>query len=586
MKRNTVVLITLFTGFITGILCFGMFFFAPENARAATKNKVSCSVKNGTLTFYGKGAISSSQTKIRQKDSIKKIVVKKGVTSVPQRAFCKFRNVKEVIIAGSVKKIGQEALPASKALKKVTIPGTFRYDAPKFLETDIGVDTLCSIVEWGGKSRIDTVCFNTPLSLKTLIYIKSNNLVVSKGDKKYKSIHGVIYSKDGKSIVRVPVYRESLAVEEGCEEFCFQSVMYANKDSDGEDEKLMCEDLKTITLPASVKTVSKSKYYSYQSCDSQAEEFIINTNRLDSKSILSLLESFPRLKEDQFLEQFDYVLVQDGMYINSRDACLLRYTGTADEVVVPDGVKKIGKDAFSRKEIKRAVLPDSVEEIGDEAFEGCIELKEVQLPASMTVMGKKVFGYCIRLNNITFPNGMATVPESTFEGCGGMKDITLPDTVTTIEKSAFEKTRVPASILLQGRIREIKEFAFFSCGWREIIFPDTIEKVDMSYMFSEDATLTFKGDVENWQTDARIHSKSGSPVLKIGLQWQKITGVDGWQIQVSPDKSFKKKETYYAKKEAVKMEVKSRKMKIKYVRIRPWKTVDGERNYGKWTITF
>lgn len=108
----------------------------------------------------------------------------------------------------------------------------------------------------------------------------------------------------------------------------------------------------------------------------------------------------------------------------------------------------------------------------------------------------------------------------------------------------------------------------------------------MSYMFSKDATLTFRGDVESWQTDAHIHSRLGTPALKIGLQWQKITGIDGWQIQVSPDKSFKKRETYYAGKEAVKMEIKSRKTKIKYVRIRPWKIVEEERNYGKWVIAF
>ncbi len=605
MKKNKIVT-ALFIVLLTGTACLGICFqgacsVTPQSARAATKNKISCSVKNGTLTLSGKGAVSSSQIKSKNANSIKKIVVKKGITSLPKWAFHKFGRVKEIVIAGSVKKIGQEALPNSQILKKITMPGTFQ------LVTEEGDDAVYELEGWKS-SWIDTICFNTPLSLKTLSYVKSRNLIVSENDKKYKSIDGVIYSKDGKSIVRVPAYRESLTVEDGCEEFCIQSVVYAQEDYES-DAYLMCGKLKKITIPDSVKTVNASKYFSV-SCDtSNVKELTIKADQLDSKSILLLLSYFRISDEESFLKQFDQVSIRDGMCVNKRDACLLLYTGTADQVTVPDSVKRIGEKAFASKKIKRVVIPETVTEIGGAAFQSCKDLEEVQLPSYMTAMGSEVFRGCDKLDHVTFPNGITKVPERTFEYCDALKEITLPDTVTAIGKAAFAHTSVPASILLQGNIKEIQYNAFSVTGWSEMVLPATVEKVE-SYAFpmpslervkvcgstagisskafcsywsdSKDITLTFEKGVKEWQSGLTLSAR-GSSYME--FKWQKITGIDGWQIQVSPYKSFqKKKKTYYAKKEKTSMKLTDKKMPMNYVRIRPYKTVNGKRSYGRWAM--
>ncbi|MCM1244057.1 MAG: leucine-rich repeat domain-containing protein [Roseburia sp.] len=603
MKRNQI-LTALFT---SSILCFGLLcltLLTPEYAQAAAKSKVSRSVKNGVLTFSGTGALRGKDIAIANKkkiNSVKKIVVKRGITSIPINAFYDFKNVKEIVIADSVKKIGQGAFPDSKTLKKVTMPGTFR------LVMEEG-DEMVYDLEWGYKSRIDTVSFNTPLSLETLACIRSNNLIVSEKDKKYKSIDGVIYSHDGKSIVRVPAYRETLTLDAGCEEFCLSSVLYANMDHEG-DTYLKCEKLQKIVLPASVKEVSRSKYQSKVEDRSGAKELIINTDQLDSNSILLLLTWFPISDAEEFLQKFTYISVQDGMCINTRDACLLRYTGKAEEITVPDGVKKIGRCAFQNTEIKRAVLPDSVAQIEGSAFSGCKALEEVHLPTYMTEMGSNVFGACEHLNHVVFPEGMKSVPEQTFESCDGLTEITLPDTVTKIEDRAFSRTSVPASILFQGNIKEICGNAFSVVGWQELVVPATVEKID-AYAFSipslervtvcgstagisskafcsyysgsKDTVLTFEKEVEEWQTGLSLRTGGTSHAR---FKWQKITGVDGWQIQASPYRSFrKKKKTYYAKKGKTEMELTDKKMAMNYIRLRPYKVVDGKRQYGRWAV--
>ena len=601
----------IFILFVLFFVCFSCVwpFLLPQMAQAAGKKQgreksgrekggVSYTVKNGTLILKGKGAVSP-KIKVADKKKIKKIVVKKGITSIPKRAFLRFPKVKEVVIAETVKKIGEGALPGTKTLKKVTMPGTFR------LVTDYG-DEMTNSLEYG-KSRIDTVSFNTPLSLDVLLYVSSNHLIASKKDKKYKSIDGVIYSKDGKSIIRVPAYRKTLTVADGCEEFYLQSVMYENYDFES-DPELMCTELSSITFPSSVRTVNESRYF-FNFPSSPVKEITLHSNQMASKDILSLVNCFRLRDEEAFLRQFDYVTISQGMCINSRDHCLLRYTGAEEEVTVPDDVKIIGKGVFESKKLKRCVIPDTVHEIQDYAFEDCTELTQIRLPKTLAAMGTHVFDYCKVLDHVIFPGGIARVPDYTFHSCYALSDLTLPDTVTTIGEAAFSTTSVPASVLFQGSIKEIQRAAFLSAGWSEMVLPATVEKVgecafSMStlervtvcgstagihakafvaagWANSKKQTLTFEREVAEWQTGLRSQKWRS----EIELNWDDVTGVDGWQIQVAGNASFKgKRKTYRVKKGKIRKKVNDNTFKKPYVRIRPFKVVDGTTRYGRWTV--
>lgn len=51
---------------------------------------------------------------------------------------------------------------------------------------------------------------------------------------------------------------------------------------------------------------------------------------------------------------------------------LLRYDGTEEEVIIPDGVKEIANSAFPLNcPVKHVWITDGVESIGDYAFAGC-----------------------------------------------------------------------------------------------------------------------------------------------------------------------------------------------------------------------
>ena len=72
----------------------------------------------------------------------------------------------------------------------------------------------------------------------------------------------------------------------------------------------------------------------------------------------------------------------------------------------------------------------------------------------------------------------------------------------------------------------------------------------------------------------------------VSVQWKKVSGVKGYQVQVATDKKFKKnKKTATVKKQkTTKVTVKKLKAKKKYyVRIRTYKTVNGKKVYSAWS---
>lgn len=566
----------LWMGVLTVLLCFGISFLNSPDVLAAGKDSIFYSVKKGTLTISGKGAVTS-KVRVADPKKIRKIIVKKGITALPVSAFESMKNVQEIEIASSVRKMGDYALPCGKRLKKVTMPGKFQYvrdeENPDYISHSL-IDE-----RW----HIDTICFNSPLSLKTLSFVKSNNLIVSKKDKNYKSIGGVIYSKDGKSIVRVPAYRKSLTVADGCEEFCTQSVEYGKTygivDSDFECE-LTCHDLKKIVLPASVRRINTKKYYSVHRDYSRVKEIKVKSKHLSDGDILLLSDWF-RVKKKDFFGQFEYISYQDDMYVNTRDASILKYEGIAEEFEVPAYIRKIGAKAFEWSDLKRVTIPDTVTSIGSGAFCRCKRLQEVKLPDAMT-----------------------KIPDKMFQYCRSLKDITLPEHISVIGARAFQKTNVTPSVLSQAEIREIQDFAFFDVGWEQFELPKTIRKAGVGAFSTGRVTicgdtggispwafagfgkkapvLTYLVNIKQWQTGLDIDDCSDDEIVLI---WQNVAGVDGWQIQVAPDKAFRRKKTCYAGKGETKKDITKLRTTMRYARIRPWKTADGRKQYGKWTTT-
>ena len=146
------------------------------------------------------------------------------------------------------------------------------------------------------------------------------------------------------------------------------------------------------------------------------------------------------------------------------DGVLKKYTGPGGDVVIPDGVTKIGIMAFYyRRDVNRVTIPKSVTRIEGGAFQACTCLYSAVIPKSVTFIGRNAFSGCSSLRSITIPEGLTSIEDAVFYQCSSIRDIEIPDSVTSIGEYAFEDCSSLRNVKIPGSVTYIGEEAFHGC---------------------------------------------------------------------------------------------------------------------------
>ena len=571
----------LYAGMIAS-LTMGIFISGAGQQKVEAKTKVTYTLKKGTLTIKGKGAMPTKM-KFRRNKKIKKVIIKKGVTSVSYEAFALCKNLNSVTIPSTVKTIGirsfygtkiskitvpsktktigQGAFGSCKSLKTIVMPGDFKLK----LEEDTD-DKLWYVTS--DQSAVDTITFNTKLKLANVSYLSANNLVVAKNDPSYQSIEGVIYTKDGKGIVRVPQKRTELKIKEGCTEFNMQSVLYNSTDSEG-DEFNNCSKLKKIVIPSSVKSINKTKYKTDRAdaCDMHVDTIEIAPKDFDANSLYALgsslgknitIESLMKLLPDQ-------ITYKDHMYI-TKDHGLLKYDGKDANVEIPEEITWIAPEAFYRNEtLKNVKLPSKITTIEENTFYGCSELEAVVIPDQVTMIGKSAFDECTVLKSVTFGKSLKVIKDHAFASVN-IRNFTIPSGIQKIETGAFAGINQIGTVTFEGSTKYVATDAFMNSTGIKLVYKKGIKEAQTELSY-----------------DYIIARKNGNN--KVRTTWQPVSGANGYQLKFSTDKKFKKVlKTVMVKKNVSNATtyVKNKK-KTLYIKVRPYQTINKKNVYGRWS---
>lgn len=156
---------------------------------------------------------------------------------------------------------------------------------------------------------------------------------------------------------------------------------------------------------------------------------------------------------------------------------LVKYTGTATTVSVPDTVKTIGQEAFANNaNLTTLNLPKSLENIEYAAFNGCNNLTKVVIPDSVESIGAAAFCNCTSLKEASIGKNVKKMGTGVFTGDPLISTVSLSgnDYFICDDGVIYDKNKETIYEVLQGRnkstyvmpnsIRNIMPYSFYGCS--------------------------------------------------------------------------------------------------------------------------
>lgn len=202
-----------------------------------------------------------------------------------------------------------------------------------------------------------------------------------------------------------------------------------------------------------------------------------------------------------------------------------KYSGTAAELKIPEGVTEIGSNAFLNSTVQKVTLPSTLTTIGEYAFQGSA-LKSITVPTSVTNIGKYAFTRTDDLVNATIL-GNPTLGEGVFWS-SGIQNIEM-DQVTAISYLCFARSSLTS--ISMDSVTTIGESAFKSTNLTEFTVPDTVESIGPYFLDDIEDLTTLKVSLATLQktgihTNAFANISSGCDVVLTDVNTD-ITLVEG-----------------------------------------------------------
>ena len=152
-------------------------------------------------------------------------------------------------------------------------------------------------------------------------------------------------------------------------------------------------------------------------------------------------------------------------------------------VTIPSTVTSIGSDAFwCCSSLCEVVLPDGLKSLGSGSFYGCGSLVSVNIPSGIESLGKYLFHECGSLHKIDWPSGIDTIYENTFYRCSSLKEVTNTSHICCIEDNAFGDCGSLPTLDISG-LKSIGGSAFSNCSNLGDIDLSKVERIGGSAFF-------------------------------------------------------------------------------------------------------
>ena len=133
------------------------------------------------------------------------------------------------------------------------------------------------------------------------------------------------------------------------------------------------------------------------------------------------------------------------------------YLGSIEEVVVSDGITRLGQFNFKNAtKLTKVTLPESLTSLGGDVFNGASKLKDINFPSQLTHIPGWGF-YGTALEEVTIPHA-SKIDNGAFDS-SSLKKITLPEGLESINYRAFRLTNIE-ELVIPSSVKTIDSEAF------------------------------------------------------------------------------------------------------------------------------
>lgn len=327
--------------------------------------------------------------------------------SIGNYAFENCFKITNIDIPNSVKHIGTKAFNGCNSLKNIEIPSSVESLALDFAED-------CN-------------------SLKSIS--------VSKGNKHYYDYGGVLFARDGNSLIKYPSRRYQLSFD----------IPYGTNEIE-EMSFSECRSLAYISIPNTVTTIKSRAFYNCNihfvnipsSVTGLADEAFyrcdkINRIEIDGVCYVGETDPFPHVdrdtciiavpahslgfyKSNKYWNQFENIIAKESQredesieIITTKHSCEYPFLELS-----LDGTRLINCERDAPKDLK---IPAGVTELGPCSFDQCIKVKSIILPETVETISDEAFYRCINLYSISIPGSCNNIGWNAFDGCVNLKEI-------------------------------------------------------------------------------------------------------------------------------------------------------------------
>ena len=401
---------------------------------------------------------------------------------------CKYSSDKEKLINGSevegayivnpeTKYIDPYAFQQNSRIERITFPkkldkiGSHAFQNCSFLNTVDFKDDVSEICEcaFGGCASIKEVYLPNGLhKISDGLFSVCTNLLYVHFPQSLTHIGANAFS-DCLSLQYIVIPDNVTSIGDFAFKWCkslYYVVLPSKLSSIGDGVFDNCQKLRYIGIPEG----TKSKYTNLM--PRYANLFIeYNKNEIENQNIV---------KKESLGSYYGKESVMEDMlkYNSTKEEVIGFCKGIQGAVVIPDGIQRIGKDAFENcNEITSIYIPDSVDYIGYGAFAGCYNLISVHLPSNLRCIEDSTFNDCRSLKAVNVPPNIERIGHSAFGMCQELKTFLFPESLRIIDSDAFIGCTFESIVLPKG-VEELRDFCFCNCHeLKRVIIPNTIKSI-------------------------------------------------------------------------------------------------------------